>query len=237
MTRRSLPSRFFALALLVTCAAGPATSRALTAAKPLREYSRQSWQTESGLPQNTVHAVLQTRDGFLWIATEGGLVRFDGQDLLTFDTANTPELHSNLINDLAEDDRGTLWIATADGLLALTPDPLHPRFTAYTTADGLPSNNVHTLRKRPGGLLILTTAGAALLLSGHVQPLAGLATDIAPTLVTAAPNGALWIAANRADLRPRTRRDCRHSPLLRRPDPRRHRRPANHRRHRPGDLN
>ncbi|HEX4651966.1 MAG TPA: two-component regulator propeller domain-containing protein [Granulicella sp.] len=199
--RRSPPSRLFTLALLVTLqvalATGPATARALTAAKPLREYSRQSWQTESGLPQNTVHAVLQTRDGFLWIATEGGLVRFDGQDLLTFDTANTPEFHSNLINDLAEDDRGTLWIATADGLLALTPDPVHPRFTAYTTADGLPSNNVHSLRKRPGGLLLLTSAGAALLSSGHLQPVPDLATDIAPSLVTSGPNGTLWIAANR----------------------------------------
>jgi len=197
VTHRSPPSRLFTLTLLLVLATSPTVSRALTAAKPLREYSRQSWQTESGLPQNTVHAVLQTRDGFLWIATEGGLVRFDGQDLVTFDTANTPELHSNLINDLAEDDRGTLWIATTDGLLSLTPDPLHPRFTTNTTADGLPSNNVHTLRKLPGGLLILTSAGAALLRSGHLQPLAGLTTDIAPTLVAAAPNGTLWIAANR----------------------------------------
>jgi ligand-binding sensor domain-containing protein/signal transduction histidine kinase len=197
VTRRSPPSRLFTLTLLIALGAGPAASRALTAAKPLREYSRQSWQIESGLPQNTVHAVLQTRDGFLWIATEGGLVRFDGQDLLTFDTANTPELHSNLINDLAEDDRGTLWIATSDGLLSLTHDPIHPRFTTYTTTDGLPSDDVRTLRKRPGGLLILTSAGAALLLSGHLQALPGLATDIAPTLVAAAPDGTLWIAANR----------------------------------------
>jgi ligand-binding sensor domain-containing protein/signal transduction histidine kinase len=198
VTRSSSPFRLFLIAVLTILAAPSCgRARALTAAKPLREYGRQTWQTESGLPQNTVHAVLQTRDGFLWIATEGGLVRFDGQDLLTFDTTNLPQLHSNLISDLAEDDRGVLWVATSDGLLALTADPLHPRFTRYTTADGLPSNNVQTLRRRGGGLLVLTSGGAALLLSGRLQPLPGLTAELSPALVTEGPNGALWIANGR----------------------------------------
>src|SRR4051812_47190693 len=76
--------------------------RALDPGKPMGEYRRQTWQIDSGLPQNTVHAVLQTRDGFMWMATESGLVRFDGAEFRTFDTANTPEMHSNLVDDLFE---------------------------------------------------------------------------------------------------------------------------------------
>ena len=52
---------------------------------PLAHYGYQAWQTDDGLPQNTVHAVLQTRDGFLWFATEAGLVCFDGAQLTVFD--------------------------------------------------------------------------------------------------------------------------------------------------------
>src|SRR5687767_12025812 len=43
-----------------------------------------SWQTEDGLPSNTVRAVMQTRDGFLWVATDAGLARFDGRRFSTF---------------------------------------------------------------------------------------------------------------------------------------------------------
>jgi ligand-binding sensor domain-containing protein/signal transduction histidine kinase len=185
------------IACALACLTPARPAGALNPAKPLREFGRQSWQTESGLPQNTVHAVLQTRDGFLWIATEGGLVRFDGQDQITFDSSNTPELHSNLINDLADDATGALWIATADGLLRLTSGARAPVFTRFTTSNGLPADNVRTLHHLPdrsGDLLLLTSGGAALLRSGHLMPLAGVAADLPAALLTDAPNGAVWIA-------------------------------------------
>src|SRR2546427_10508111 len=50
--------------------------------------ARQSWSTEDGLPQNSVHVILQTHDGFLWVATEGGLARFDGLSFKVFQQAN-----------------------------------------------------------------------------------------------------------------------------------------------------
>ncbi len=63
-----------------------------------------------------VRTLTQTRDGFLWIATEAGLARFDGIDYDIFRTSNTPELKHNIIRALAEDDAGTLWIGTQDGV-------------------------------------------------------------------------------------------------------------------------
>jgi ligand-binding sensor domain-containing protein/signal transduction histidine kinase len=186
----------FALLLLALSLAVALPARALSDSKPLREYGRQSWQSDSGLPQNTVHAILQSRDGFLWIATEGGLVRFDGQEFRIFDTTNTPELHFNTINDLAQDASGILWISTADGLLTLDPTTL--RFTRYTTAEGLPSNLVRAVIQRSrGGLLILTAAGAAIASPGssRIQPLPELTADLTPALVTEDVRGTLWIAS------------------------------------------
>ena len=60
---------------------------ALDKTKELNRYGRQTWRTESGLPQNTIHAILQTHDGYLWLATEDGVVRFDGLKFAVFDSA------------------------------------------------------------------------------------------------------------------------------------------------------
>src|SRR5271163_3850737 len=78
---------------------------------------RQSWSTDDGLPQNSVHAILQTHDGFLWVATEGGLARFDGVSFRVFQQASEPVFTSDDVCCLAEDTRNDLWIGTADGLL------------------------------------------------------------------------------------------------------------------------
>jgi signal transduction histidine kinase/ligand-binding sensor domain-containing protein/ActR/RegA family two-component response regulator len=75
-------------------------------------FFRKSWSTENGLPQNTVSAVLQARDGYLWIATFGGLCRFDGQTMRVYDTGNTRELSDNRVLALQESPDGTLWIGT-----------------------------------------------------------------------------------------------------------------------------
>ena len=93
-----------------------ATARALDPHQGLRHYGYQSWQTDNGLPQNTVHSVLQTRDGYLWLGTEGGLVRFDAIQFATFTHRTTPQLGSDLIYSLMQDRSGALWIGTSSGI-------------------------------------------------------------------------------------------------------------------------
>ncbi len=70
------------------------------------------WTTENGLPQNTVNAIAQMPDGYLWLATFGGLARFDGIKFTIFNTSNTPQLKSNRITALYVGRNGTLWIGT-----------------------------------------------------------------------------------------------------------------------------
>ncbi|HEX4581541.1 MAG TPA: two-component regulator propeller domain-containing protein, partial [Acidobacteriaceae bacterium] len=86
-----------ALLALMSLAFSAPSLRALDPRQPLRQFGQQLWQTDNGLPQNTVHAIRQTQDGYLWLATDGGLVRFDGIDFTLFDRRSTPELRSNLI--------------------------------------------------------------------------------------------------------------------------------------------
>ena len=78
-------------------------------------YFTRTWQVEQGLPQNKVTAVVQTRDGYLWLGTYNGLARFDGIGFTIFDDNNTPELRSSRITSLFEAADGALWIGTESG--------------------------------------------------------------------------------------------------------------------------
>src|SRR5215831_14634269 len=78
------------------------------------DYLFDIWTTDNGLPQNSVNALLQTKDGYLWLATFDGLVRYDGVRFVVFNVHNTPGLVSNRFTSLAEDRSGDLWIGTDD---------------------------------------------------------------------------------------------------------------------------
>jgi ligand-binding sensor domain-containing protein len=77
---------------------------------------------EQGLPQSCVAAMTQTRDGYLWVGTLGGLARFDGRRFTRFDQDNTPGLKSNQIVSLFEDSQTNLWIGTlSEGIAMVSP--------------------------------------------------------------------------------------------------------------------
>jgi ligand-binding sensor domain-containing protein/two-component sensor histidine kinase len=142
--------------------AGPARS-----GHSRQSYSSQSWRTDNGLPQNTVHAILQTRDGYLWLATEGGLVRFDGLTFLVHDSQNTPELRNNDICCLLEDRERALWIGTADGLVRFSGG----KFSTFTTDQGLPGNGIWSLyQDHSGRFWAVTSEGLASYGAGRFQP-------------------------------------------------------------------
>lgn len=79
------------------------------------EYLTDVWTADEGLPDSSVTAIAQTPDGYLWVGTYNGLVRFDGVRFVTFDPANTPALAHARVRKLAVDDQGTLWVNTFDG--------------------------------------------------------------------------------------------------------------------------
>jgi ligand-binding sensor domain-containing protein len=118
----------------------PAIGWALDPAKAITQYGHRRWATD--------HTILQTRDGYLSLGTQEGLVRFDGVRFVVFDKANTPEIRNNGIFKLLEGRRGDLWIATAGGLVRMR----RGAFRAFGAEDGLPGSAVTALHEDRDGI-------------------------------------------------------------------------------------
>ncbi|HKR26664.1 MAG TPA: two-component regulator propeller domain-containing protein, partial [Acidobacteriaceae bacterium] len=160
-------------------------------------YGFQSWQTDTGLPQNTVHAIVQGADGFLWIATEGGLVRFDGEQFSVMARANTPQLPSDLIDDLVLDSAGTMWISTSGGLARLQ-DGLVDRFGPK---QGIPSTQVWRTFEAAGSVWVITAAGLFRVDGIHAERVRLDADLTENSRMLAAPDGSLWLGTGEGVMR------------------------------------
>src|SRR5260370_4625118 len=154
-------------AVAASCTGAHAQKSGGHAAPPVwRALGHQAWSSENGLPQNSVHQILQPRDGYLWIATEGGVARFNGIQFTVFNQENDPAFTSNDTCCLAEDRRGGLWIGTSDGLLRYAEGA----FRRYTTTDGLPSAVVLSLAPTGDGFLLVLTSGGLARYDGQKFP-------------------------------------------------------------------
>ncbi len=140
-----------ALLMLALCGGGQ------SCAQNLRYLSQQAWSTEEGLPQSSVHSIVQTPDGFLWIATEGGLARFDGMAFRIFDRGSDPAFRSDDICCLAVN-RDGLWVGTEDGLLRLQEGQLQGQFRRYGSSDGLASPFIESVQVLADGSLVVDSA-------------------------------------------------------------------------------
>jgi ligand-binding sensor domain-containing protein/signal transduction histidine kinase len=168
---------------------------ALDPQRSLEHFGHQAWRTDSGLPQNTVHSILQTRDGYLWLGTDGGLVRFDGIDFVTFDAENTPQFKSDTVYDLLQDESGALWISTAAGLLRYH----NGGFAAFTAAQGLPADAVwFSHEDRRHRLWAITSAGPAWFNGKSFVAVAGAqsAGPLHRHAVAEEANGTLWLGGS-----------------------------------------
>lgn len=184
---------------LVAALQGPAAF-ALNPDLALTQYSHRAWvsgQQEEGLPQNSVFSVLQTRDGYLWLATQEGLARFDGTRFTVFNARNTPQIRHNDVWKLIEGRDGALWAATRGGGLVRYKDGV---FSNVSKEQGLTDDSIQSLwEDRDGGLWIGTRgAGLNYLRDGKVSAYA--AKDGLPTsalfALAGASDGSLWIGTD-----------------------------------------
>lgn len=132
---------------------------ALDPKKAITQYSHDLWRTENGLPQSAVQSILQTRDGYIWLGTQEGLVRFDGVRFVVFDKRNTKEILHNNILTLFEDRKGNLWFGTAGGGLNCLKNG---KFSVHTTKEGLSNNFVISIYEDRQGSLWIGTEGGGL---------------------------------------------------------------------------
>ena len=184
--------------LLVILFAGAFPSlAALDPEKALTQYTQTIWNTEAGLPHNSVTAIAQTTDGYLWIGTEEGLARFDGVRFTVFDKENTPGIQSNQISALAADADNTLWIATLGGGLTRLSSG---SFDHFSTRDGLSSNTLLSLYKDGKDSLWIGTDGQGLdCLQNHRFHNLGLSEGLPNETVFAisgGKDGSIWIGTH-----------------------------------------
>ena len=104
-------------ALMLRCSLGSAATdpllETLTGTSP--EFVVTTWRMQQGLASDRVRTVLQTRDGYIWVATFNGAAQFDGVRFQVFNDANTPPLRNSLVNCLFEDIEGRLWLGSDTG--------------------------------------------------------------------------------------------------------------------------
>jgi signal transduction histidine kinase/ligand-binding sensor domain-containing protein/AmiR/NasT family two-component response regulator len=185
------------LLVAVACLAPLRLEAGLDPSKLLTQYVHDTWTTQNGLPQNSVVAIAQTPDGYLWLGSEVGLVRFDGVRFVTFDQRNTPALKTDEINALLVDHRGDLWIGTqGGGLVRLS----HGVFQSFTKQIELPNDSVSSLFADDAGNLWIGTDGGGLirLYNGRAVTFTrkdGLADNTVFSLC-GDRHGGVWIATN-----------------------------------------
>ncbi len=119
------------------------------------QYNRRVWQTEDGLRNPMIRAITQSRDGYLWIATDDGLVRFDGVRFREFDNRIVTESHSRWVVDVTETRDGSIWTSSSNGGVTRIKDGA---LTRFTRDDGLHHEFILALHEDRSGRLWLGSA-------------------------------------------------------------------------------
>ncbi|HNQ91152.1 MAG TPA: two-component regulator propeller domain-containing protein [Verrucomicrobiota bacterium] len=164
MIPRFLRRAIFVGTALTAAALGPSAAGGRSEAA-MPSFSLTRYTAEQGLPQNSIRSLLQTRDGYLWVGTLGGLARFDGLRFTVFGMSNTPEMLHDAINALAEDRQdGSLWINTGKGLLRYH----RHRFERLDEDQGFPQPFGGLWPARQGGLWYSPHPGTLVRLENRV---------------------------------------------------------------------
>ena len=124
--------------------------RALDPGKRISQYVHDVWNTNDGLPQDSVNAMAQTPDGYLWVATQEGLARFDGLSFTTLDAHTTRGALQNFVYTVFTDRRGVLWAGASGGLLRYEGNG---RFSRTETEEQWPGPSAKQIAEDAAGTL------------------------------------------------------------------------------------
>jgi signal transduction histidine kinase/ligand-binding sensor domain-containing protein/DNA-binding NarL/FixJ family response regulator len=155
-------------------------------------WTANHWDVEDGLPVNSINAMVRDADGFLWLATMDGLVRFDGVSFKIFNTLNSPGLAGNRLLVLARDREDALWMTTEDMRLVRRHGG---RFRTLNRADGLPHDSVTALSVSDAALWVGTRRGAARWNGIRFEALADAQWSEATGAVLDPGDGTIWFGS------------------------------------------
>ncbi len=169
--------------------------------RAVSQYLREGWGAEKGFPGGPVYAIAQTPDGYLWMGTEKGLVRFDGWSFQLFQPASPPALPDGPVRGLLVDAEGNLWITLRNPSLV--------RYRAGTFENALttlaqPEHGITAMTRDGNGAALFSTLG-----NGTLKYQDGKFVTLAPRselpnfLVIAlaeTPDGGIWLGTRDAGL-------------------------------------
>ena len=159
----------------------------------LTQFGHDAWTTSNGLPQDSVRAIAQTADGYLWFATNGGLARFDGANFTVFSDLNTPLLKQTRLTAMQSAPDGSLWIGTGSGAL------LRYRHGGFEriAAPGLPNTGIRALLMDSRGVLwIGADKGLVRLEGGRCTSVFAGGWEANVHVLLEYPAGTVWVGAN-----------------------------------------
>lgn len=166
-----------------------ATPGDVAAASDLPGYVVEHWSVEEGLPINALTSVIQTRDGYLWIATWAGITRFDGVRFTPV-AGNLPNDHARAILEATD---GAVWIGLSGSGVARWQAG---RANLVTPNEGLAGTDVRALALDDGRLWVATENGLSVIDGGRVatwRTRDGLPAN-AITALSRRPGGGVWVA-------------------------------------------
>ncbi|MGA2428163.1 MAG: two-component regulator propeller domain-containing protein [Candidatus Acidiferrum sp.] len=182
--------------LVVVCFVN--TADALDANEAISQYLRDQWGAEEGFPGGTVYAIAQTPDGYLWIGTENGLVRFDGVNFVLFRNAAT--FPAGPVLGLAVDSEGNLWIRQEGPKLLRYHDGV---FRDVLTSLEQREASVTAMSRGENGQILFTTLvnGTFRYHAGTFVPLASVA-ELPKLIISLAEtaDGTIWLGSKDSGL-------------------------------------
>ncbi|MGA7473656.1 MAG: two-component regulator propeller domain-containing protein, partial [Candidatus Sulfotelmatobacter sp.] len=134
----------FCLPAMLLCA----SATALDPNRQISQYAHTAWRVQDGAFSGTPHAITQTADGYLWVGTEGGLVRFDGVRFVPWTPPEGKRLPSTRIYSLLGASDGSLWIGTGFGLARWK----NAELVNYSEAPGF----IESILQDPNGTIWMT---------------------------------------------------------------------------------
>ncbi len=191
---RTLRTRLVRSAIALAVVAMPARAGALDQSKTLSQYVRRIWQVQQGLPQASIDALLQTRDGYLWLGTQTGLVKFDGVRFTAIGDVDGLSMKDIRVTRLLEGRDGTLWIGTSQtGLIRIQNGKAH----RFGRQDGFPSDSVQCLVGDSADNVWACTSNGLVEVSGDIVRTFGAGDGLPTTAVgtaCATRNGTIFVS-------------------------------------------
>lgn len=176
--------------------------RGLDPRTPIIGYIHEVWSKDQGLPQVSAEAFLQSKEGYLWIATQEGLARYDGARFRVFNTVNS-DMPSNYVTALLEDKQGQLWGGTsAAGIFWMENGTIHRLTTQNGLSDDVITQGHASLVQDSVGTVWVATQGGGLnavrngKVAAALRPENGLLSNRVNVLCLDA-HGTLWIGTDK----------------------------------------